>query len=175
MRYGEGWWSRRPALVSEHVGTLGPIIEPMIDIIHPSSADSTKARTARSSRALEIIGERRTLMIVCDAFYGVRRFSDFQSHLEIPKAVLSARLTGIVNHDILERRADPEHAGRHLYELTAAGRDLWPTISALLIWGGRNVASNSREFTHAPCGTRSASTTRRTTTATAAPRPCDRS
>jgi DNA-binding HxlR family transcriptional regulator len=106
------------------------------------------------ARALEVIGERWTLLIVRDAFYGVRRFNDFQTHLDIPRAVLSDRLSGLVQDGILERRPDPEHAGRHLYELTAAGRDLWPVLSALLAWGGRHRHPNSRVFKHAACATR---------------------
>jgi DNA-binding HxlR family transcriptional regulator len=106
------------------------------------------------ARALEVIGERWTMLIVRDAFYGVRRFNDFQAHLDIPKAVLSDRLSGLVEDGILERRPDPEHAGRHLYQLTGAGRDLWPALHALLVWGGRHRAPNSRVFKHAACGTR---------------------
>ena len=104
------------------------------------------------ARALETLGERWTLLIVRDAFFGVRRFSEFQTHLDIPKAVLAARLAGLVDDGILDRRADPGHRGRHLYELTEAGRDLWPTVYALLVWGGRHRAPNSRVFTHASCG-----------------------
>ena len=106
------------------------------------------------ARALETIGERWTLLIVRDAFYGVQRFTDFQAHLDIPKAVLSDRLTGLVEDGILERTPDPEHAGRHLYGLTAAGRDLWPAVYALLIWGSRHRQPNSRVFEHAACGTK---------------------
>jgi DNA-binding HxlR family transcriptional regulator len=105
------------------------------------------------ARSLEVVGERWTLLIVRDAFHGVRRFSDFQAHLDIPKAVLSDRLAGLVEDGILERRPDPSHAGRHLYELTAAGRDLWPALHALLVWGGRHRSPNSRVFKHAACGT----------------------
>ncbi|MGZ6579291.1 MAG: winged helix-turn-helix transcriptional regulator [Solirubrobacteraceae bacterium] len=106
------------------------------------------------ARALEVVGERWTLLIVRDAFYGVRRFNDFQAHLDIPKAVLSDRLAGLVDEDILERRPDPQHAGRHLYELTPAGRDLWPVLSALLAWGDRHRQTNSRVFKHVICGSR---------------------
>jgi len=105
------------------------------------------------ARALEVIGERWTLLIVRDAFHGVRRFNDFQAHLDIPKAVLSDRLSGLVEDGILERRSDPEHAGRQVYELTAAGRDLWPALHALLVWGGRHISPNSRIFRHAACST----------------------
>src|SRR5919109_3453280 len=85
------------------------------------------------ARALEVIGERWTMLIVRDAFYGVRRFSEFQAHLDIPKAVLADRLEGLVEQGVLERRPDPRHAGRKLYVLTPAGRDLWPAVHALLV------------------------------------------
>jgi DNA-binding HxlR family transcriptional regulator len=104
------------------------------------------------ARALEVVGERWTMLIVRDAFHGVRRFNDFQAHLDIPKAVLSERLTGLVENGVLIRRPDPAHAGRHLYELTPAGEDLWPALHALLVWGGRHVSPNSRVFKHAACG-----------------------
>jgi DNA-binding HxlR family transcriptional regulator len=103
------------------------------------------------ARALEVIGERWTLLIVRDAFFGVRRFNDFQAHLDVPKAVLSDRLAGLVAQGILERRPDPQHAGRHLYELTAAGRDLWPVLYSLLVWGGRHRQPNSLVFRHLAC------------------------
>lgn len=102
--------------------------------------------------ALEVIGERWTLLIVRDAFFGVRRFSDFQMHLDIPRAVLADRLQGLVDHGLLRRVPDPDHAGRHLYDLTPAGRDLWPALYALLVWGDRHSRPNSRLFRHAECG-----------------------
>jgi DNA-binding HxlR family transcriptional regulator len=105
------------------------------------------------ARALEVVGERWTLLIVRDALYGVRRFNDFREHLDVPKAVLSERLSRLVEQGILERRPDPEHRGRHLYELTEAGRQLWPVLHALLVWGDENRAPNMRLFRHATCGT----------------------
>jgi len=111
------------------------------------------AQDCSLARALEVVGERWTLLILRDAFFGVRRFNDFQVHLDIPKAVLSDRLSGLVDDGVLERRPDPDHAGRALYELTPAGRDLWPALHALLAWGDRHRAPNSREFRHAVCDT----------------------
>jgi DNA-binding HxlR family transcriptional regulator len=105
------------------------------------------------ARALESVGERWTMLIVRDAFFGVRRFNDFQAHLDIPRAVLSERLRGLVQDGIFERVADPDHAGRYLYELSDAGRDLWPVVHALLVWGNRHRHPNSRVFKHAVCGT----------------------
>jgi DNA-binding HxlR family transcriptional regulator len=111
------------------------------------------AQDCSMARALEVIGERWTLLILRDALYGVRRFNDFQAHLDIPKAVLSGRLSGLVEDGILERQPDPQHGGRHLYELTASGRDLWPVLHAMLVWGSRHRAAGSRVFKHALCGT----------------------
>jgi DNA-binding HxlR family transcriptional regulator len=104
------------------------------------------------ARTLEVVGERWTLLIVRDAMFGVRRFSDFHAHLDIPKAVLSDRLSGLVEHGVLERRPDPDHGGRYLYELTAAGRGLWPVLHALVVWGDHNNFQNSRLFRHVTCG-----------------------
>ena len=105
------------------------------------------------ARALEVVGERWTLLIVRDAFYGVRRFNDFQVHLDIPKAVLSERLSGLVERGILDRTPDPEHAGRHVYELTDAGRELWPLLFDLMVWGSSHRSRSGRVFSHASCGT----------------------
>jgi DNA-binding HxlR family transcriptional regulator len=103
------------------------------------------------ARALEVVGERWTLLVIRDAFYGVRRFNDFQAHLDIPKAVLADRLNGLVGDGLLERVPDSEHAGRHLYELTGRGRDLWPVLYGLITWGASGPAGNSRTFRHAAC------------------------
>lgn len=105
------------------------------------------------ARALEVIGERWTLLIIRDAFFGVRRFSDFQAHLDVPKAVLSDRLAGLVRDGILERVPDPDHAGRNLYELSASGRELWPVLHSILVWGSHHRYPNSRLFKHASCST----------------------
>jgi DNA-binding HxlR family transcriptional regulator len=104
------------------------------------------------ARALGVVGERWTLLIVRDAFYGVRRFNDFQAHLDVPRAVLSDRLSGLVDAGVLERRPDPERRGTHVYELTTAGRELWPALYALLVWGERHSYRNSRTYKHAVCG-----------------------
>lgn len=106
------------------------------------------------ARALEVVGERWTLLILRDAFYGVRRFSDFAAHLDIPRAVLADRLRHLVEAGLLERRPDPAgRAGRELYELTGSGRELWPALHALTRWGGRFTTGRRapRRFLHAGC------------------------
>src|SRR5258705_5204171 len=89
------------------------------------------------ARALEIVGERWTLLILRDAFFGVRRFNDFHAHLAAPRTVLSTRLQGLVDTGLLERRPDPHHAGRTPYELTPARPAPWPAIYALRASGPR--------------------------------------
>jgi DNA-binding HxlR family transcriptional regulator len=112
-----------------------------------------EAQDCALARALGVLGERWTLLIVRDAFYGVRRFNDFQAHLDVPRGVLSERLTGLVESGVLERKQDPDRAGRHVYELTTAGRELWPVLYALLVWGDRHRYRNARAYKHAACET----------------------
>jgi DNA-binding HxlR family transcriptional regulator len=98
------------------------------------------------ARSLEIVGERWTLLIVRDAFYGVRRFSDFHNHLGIPKAVLSERLTFLTDEGVLIKSA----AG---YQLTTKGKQLWPLIWSMIAWGTENVLDKpTRTYRHADCG-----------------------
>jgi DNA-binding HxlR family transcriptional regulator len=105
------------------------------------------------ARALELVGERWTLLIVRDSLFGVRRFSDFQSHLEMSKAVLTGRLSALVDAGLMNR---VPHGGRDEYVPTAALEDLWPVVFTLSVWGGRQMPSPRgarREFLHAQCGT----------------------
>ena len=66
-----------------------------------------EAQDCSLARALGVVGERWTLLIVRDAFYGVRRLNDFQAHLDIPRAVLTDRLSGLVDDGVLQRRTRP--------------------------------------------------------------------
>jgi DNA-binding HxlR family transcriptional regulator len=106
------------------------------------------------ARSLEIVGERWTLLVVRDAFYGVRRFSDFRAHLNIPKAVLSERLSLLVDEGVFAKEASS--GGRDEYVLTAKGRRLWPAIWSLVSWGNENYVDQShrRTYRHADCGGR---------------------
>jgi DNA-binding HxlR family transcriptional regulator len=101
------------------------------------------------ARSLEIVGERWTLLLVRDAFYGVRRFSDFHAHLGIPKAVLAERLSLLVDESVLAK----SDAGGE-YTLTSKGLRLWPTIWSLLSWGNENYIDhpNQRTYRHSECG-----------------------
>jgi DNA-binding HxlR family transcriptional regulator len=90
-------------------------------------------RNCSVARALEVVGERWTLLIVRDAFFGVRRFGDFVTQLNVPRAVLSDRLKFLVQEGVLVR--DDDGAGNVEYRLTAKGVGLWPVVRALMNWG----------------------------------------
>ncbi|MBD0709842.1 MULTISPECIES: winged helix-turn-helix transcriptional regulator [unclassified Streptomyces] len=107
------------------------------------------------ARALEVIGERWTLLVVRDAFYGVRRYSDFLVHLGAPRAVLATRLQSLVDAGVLERRRYQESPPRDEYVLTGRGVALWPVVRSLAAWGGEELpgAVPLRRFHHADCGT----------------------
>lgn len=87
------------------------------------------------ARTVDVVGDKWTLMIVRDAFYGFRRFGDFKKRLGITQAVLSDRLTRLVDHGILSRSAaDAQHPE---YRLTDKGRDLFAVVVGLVQWGDR--------------------------------------
>src|SRR5918998_1623918 len=89
------------------------------------------------ARALERIGDRWTMLIIRDAFRGVRRFDDFQRELGVARNVLADRLARLVDDGILERRIYQERPERFEYRLTQKGIDLWPVLVSLMRWGDR--------------------------------------
>jgi DNA-binding HxlR family transcriptional regulator len=107
------------------------------------------------ARALEVVGERWTLLVVRDALYGVRRYNDFLAHLGIPRAVLAARLQALTAEGVLEKRRYQESPPRDEYVVTARGRALWPTLRALATWGRETFQDTQalRYFRHASCDT----------------------
>ena len=90
--------------------------------------------------ALDVVGERWSLLIVRDVFLGVRRFDQLQADLGIARNVLQTRLSRLVDQDILEKRLYSEHPPRYEYRLTDKGLDLWPTLVALMYWGDTYAA-----------------------------------
>jgi DNA-binding HxlR family transcriptional regulator len=89
------------------------------------------------ARALEVIGERWTLLIVRDVFLGLRRFEQFQENLGIARNVLTDRLNRLVEEGILERVRYSERPERYEYRLTQKGRDLNLALAGLRQWGDK--------------------------------------
>ena len=97
------------------------------------------------AQALEACGDWWTLLVVRDAFLGVRRFSDFERDLGIAKNVLSARLGHLVDHGIFERVDVGAEGERHEYRLTAKGEALLPVLTALREWSDEWVFGSGNE------------------------------
>ncbi len=108
------------------------------------------------ARTLEVVGERWTMLILREAFAGVRRFDDFQRDLGIARNVLQTRLSRLVDEGILERVPYQERPVRHEYRLTEKGLDLWPILIAMLAWGDKYAAAAGPPLllVHRDCGGR---------------------
>jgi len=106
------------------------------------------------ARTLEILGERWTLLVVRDAFYGVRRFGDFLAHLDAPRAVLANRLETLVGAGVLTKQPYQDSPPRDEYVLTEAGTELWPVLFQLTAWGTKHldIGPSVRIFRHVGCG-----------------------
>lgn len=97
------------------------------------------AENCSIKRTLEIVGERWTLLVLREAFYGARRFEQFHSHVGCARNILSDRLGTLVEHGLLSREPyrEPGARQRDEYRLTEKGLDLFPAVIALMQWGDR--------------------------------------
>jgi DNA-binding HxlR family transcriptional regulator len=106
-----------------------------------------------AARALEIVGERWSLLILRDAlFRGFTRFSDFQRSLGLAPNVLANRLERFVEAGIMDARPASLNSEHREYVLTPKGLDFKPTVIALTEWGDRWVAPGPAVFEHSGCG-----------------------
>jgi DNA-binding HxlR family transcriptional regulator len=99
------------------------------------------------ARALEVVGDRWTLLVLRDCFHGVHRFADLVAHLDVPRAVLSDRLARLVEAGILERDASG-------YRVTDSATTLWPALRSLAAWAEaahREAGGTVRRYAHADC------------------------
>jgi DNA-binding HxlR family transcriptional regulator len=117
----------------------------------PRTYDSQECSVART---LEVMGDRWTMLVIRDAFRGVRRFDDFQRSLGVARNVLADRLGRLVDDGILERRRYQERPERFEYRLTEKGIDLWPVLVSLMKWGDRHAAPHGPPMLvlHRGCG-----------------------
>jgi DNA-binding HxlR family transcriptional regulator len=111
----------------------GRQVDDAADLSHRLQADS-------AGRALSLVGERWTMLILREAFFGVRRYGQFARNLNIPRPTLSLRLRKLVDSGLLDRVPYSTGPDRHEYRLTQAGRDLFPAVIALMRWGDTHLA-----------------------------------
>ncbi len=107
-------------------------------------------------RAMAILGERWTVVVLWEVFLGVRRFDDIRRHAGIPRQVLTDRLATLVEQGILRREPyrEPGTRTRHEYRLTEMGLELQTVLLAITAWGDRHFADPAGPptvFVHREC------------------------
>jgi DNA-binding HxlR family transcriptional regulator len=103
---------------------------------------ATRTATPREcsvAAALEVIGEKWSLLVVRELFLGSRRFNDIAAHTGAPRDILTARLRKLEELGVIERRIYSERPQRYIYALTDKGKDLRPVMMALKHWGDVHV------------------------------------
>lgn len=91
------------------------------------------------ARSVDTVGDRWSLLIVRDAFDGMRRFSDFQRSLGVARNILSDRLRKLVEAGILATQPASDGSAYQEYVLTAQGESLFPVVVALRQWGEQHL------------------------------------
>jgi DNA-binding HxlR family transcriptional regulator len=115
------------------------------------------AENCTIGRAMAVLGERWTFVVLREVFNGIRRFEDMRVRTAIPRQVLTDRLSLLVDHGILRKVAyqPPGQRSRFEYRLTEKGLDLYPVLVAIAQWGDRYLADPDGppvEFAHRDCG-----------------------
>lgn len=115
------------------------------------------AENCTVGRAMAVLGERWTVLVIREVFNGVRRFEDMRERTAIPRQVLTDRLRLLVEHGILTKEPYrvPGQRPRQEYRLTPKGLDLYPVIVAIATWGNRYLADPEGppvQFVHRDCG-----------------------
>jgi DNA-binding HxlR family transcriptional regulator len=112
-------------------------------------------QTCSVARALEVVGERWSLLILRSVFLGVHRFDDLLDALGITRSVLTARLQRLVDEGLLKRVPYQQRPTRYEYRATTKGRELWPVVAHLLRWGDTHYSEPNgvpRIIQHTDCG-----------------------
>src|SRR5918992_420193 len=107
------------------------------------------------ARTLDVIGDRWSLLILRDGFYGVRRFEDFQRDLGVARNILTDRLSKLVDRGVFERKQYAERPPRYEYRLTPKGRDLLPVLLTMMRWGDDWEGESAEppvKLIHVSCG-----------------------
>lgn len=106
------------------------------------------------ARTVDLLGDWWTPLVLRDAYYGVRRFDDFQRDLKIGRNILTDRLNRLVHEGLLERVPYQERPVRNEYLLTDKGREFFPVLVAMMRWGDRWLTGDEGPpitLHHTPC------------------------
>jgi DNA-binding HxlR family transcriptional regulator len=142
-------YERRPGAQDRRLAVPQRHRAPRLDLLerqHPSTI----------ARTLQVMGDRWSGLVIREAFFGVRRFDEFQRRLAIATNILAHRLERLNDHGVLERVPYQHQPLRHEYRLTDKGLDLYPVPLAMLTWGDRWLAGRRPPvpLTHLECGRR---------------------
>jgi DNA-binding HxlR family transcriptional regulator len=99
-----------------------------------------------AARALESVGDWWSILILRDAFRGLRRFDEFLESLGVAPNMLARRLKHLTDEGLFERRVYAARPVRYEYVLTPKGRDFFPVLMALFAWGNRHLGEDERAF-----------------------------
>ena len=107
-------------------------------------------------KALSVIGDRWTLLILNQCFLKLRRYGEIRSSLGLSKPLLAARLKKMVRLGVLKKVPSRKSARVHEYLLTKKGRQLYPVLLALVRWGNASAVEEAQPSIreHVPCGRR---------------------
>ncbi len=110
------------------------------------------ARACSVASALEVVGERWSLLVIRELFMGVRRFNEVQANTGAPRDILTARLKTLQASGIIEKRQYSEHPPRDEYHLAEAGKALFAVLTTMREWGEQfRPAEHGPRFEHT-CG-----------------------
>ena len=112
------------------------------------AVESSGPRLCSIASALELVGERWSLLVMREVLYGEHRFSAIAAGTGAPRDVLTSRLRSLVDAGVLERRQYSERPPRFEYHPTPRGRDLFPVLHALRQWGDDALGERPATFLH---------------------------
>jgi DNA-binding HxlR family transcriptional regulator len=104
-----------------------------------------------AAAALEVIGERWSMLVLRELFYGVHRFEAMAERTGAPRNMLATRLRHLEAEGVIERRRYQDSPARYEYHLTEAGKTLLPVVLALMTWGNEHLVREPKLMQHA-CG-----------------------
>lgn len=120
-----------------------------VELVSPKT-ESTRRTTSRNcsiAHALDVVGERWSLLVVRELSFGVHRFRDIRTNTGAPRETLAVRLRRLEEAGIIERRRYCDRPPRDEYLLTDVGQDLAPVLTALRVWGEHHITPH-----HVPAG-----------------------
>jgi DNA-binding HxlR family transcriptional regulator len=129
-------WARYAGIVSSKG-------EPITE--HGPGLRDDGARVCSIADALDVVGERYSLLILRELGFGVTRFSDIRHNTGAPRETLSIRLRKLEDAGVITRRRYSEHPPRDEYLLTDAGEALTPILRQLREWGEQHAVPPQRD------------------------------